>query len=286
MRSKTIPKRTIRDSVFTALASKKPYLLQIFQALHPEDTTTTADNLQNVTLRNVLVDGQYNDLGFEANGKTIILIEAQTQWSDNIILRIMLYYLRTLDEKQERDKNSLFSRKALPLLKPEFYIVYTGDKTDIPEYISFTETYFPGQQSDIEARARVIRQPGKDNILSQYVSFNKVYSEQLKRTGRKQETIENTIRICQQEGYLADFLNDHQNEVRKIMSALFDEEVILRNYMAEVVAEEREDARADERREMAREMLRAGEPRTKIVQFTKLSDRELDELQQGSVKPS
>ena len=105
--------------------------MQIFQALHPEDTTTTADNLQNVTLRNVLVDGQYNDLGFEANGKTIILIEAQTQWSDNIILRIMLYYLRTLDEKQERDKNSLFNRKPLPLLKPEFYIVYTGDKTDI-----------------------------------------------------------------------------------------------------------------------------------------------------------
>ena len=128
MRSKTIPKRTIRDSVFTALASKKPYLLQIFQALHPEDTTTTADNLQNVTLHNVLVDGQYNDLGFEANGKTIILIEAQTQWSDNIILRIMLYYLRTLDEKQERDKKACSTARLFPCSNLNFTLSIPATK--------------------------------------------------------------------------------------------------------------------------------------------------------------
>ena len=33
------PKRKIKDSVFTNLFQDKKYLLQLYKALHPEDTT-------------------------------------------------------------------------------------------------------------------------------------------------------------------------------------------------------------------------------------------------------
>ena len=56
-------KRTVKDSVFTNLFRDKKYLIQLYRALHPEDRTATEDDILNVTIRNVLTDNQYNDLG-------------------------------------------------------------------------------------------------------------------------------------------------------------------------------------------------------------------------------
>ena len=58
------PKRTIKDSVFTHLFQDKKYLLQLYQTLHPEDQTVTEREIEDVTIKHVLVDGDYNDLGF------------------------------------------------------------------------------------------------------------------------------------------------------------------------------------------------------------------------------
>ena len=45
---------------------------------HIEDTTATEDSLTDVTITNVLTDNLYNDLGFIANNKLMILVEAQS----------------------------------------------------------------------------------------------------------------------------------------------------------------------------------------------------------------
>lgn len=42
------------------------YLLQLYKALHPEDVTATEDQLTDITIRNVLTDNLYNDLGFNS----------------------------------------------------------------------------------------------------------------------------------------------------------------------------------------------------------------------------
>ena len=82
-----IVRRTAKDSVFCNLFSDKRYLLQLYQALHPEDTKTTEDDLTDITIRNVLTDGIYNDVGFRNKDKVIILAEAQSTWSMNILIR-------------------------------------------------------------------------------------------------------------------------------------------------------------------------------------------------------
>ena len=51
-----IMKRTIKDSVFTDLFQDKKYLLQLYKALHPEDTDVTEDDLTDITIKNVLTD--------------------------------------------------------------------------------------------------------------------------------------------------------------------------------------------------------------------------------------
>lgn len=47
-------KRTVKASVFEDLFSNKEYLLELYQALHPEDLTTTESDLEYVTLHQVI----------------------------------------------------------------------------------------------------------------------------------------------------------------------------------------------------------------------------------------
>lgn len=63
------------------------YLIQLYRAFHPEDTVTTEDELKDITIKNILVDAFYNDLGFTAKDKIMILAEAQYTWTMNIIMR-------------------------------------------------------------------------------------------------------------------------------------------------------------------------------------------------------
>ena len=71
-------KRTAKDTVFRDLFSRPKYLLQLYQALHPEDTDVTEQDLKIVTLQNILANGIYNDLGFFAKDKLLILVESQS----------------------------------------------------------------------------------------------------------------------------------------------------------------------------------------------------------------
>jgi hypothetical protein len=84
--------RQAKNSVFLNLFMRKEYQLQLYKELFPADTTITEDDLELVTLDNVLTIHPYNDLGLLARGKLIVLTEAQSTWSVNIIFRLADYY--------------------------------------------------------------------------------------------------------------------------------------------------------------------------------------------------
>ena len=71
------PKYTVKDTVFRDMFSDKKYLIQLYQALHPDDKAITKDDLDIVTLQSILMNGIYNDLGFMVRGNQLmILVEA------------------------------------------------------------------------------------------------------------------------------------------------------------------------------------------------------------------
>ena len=74
-------KRTVKDSVFTDLFSDTKYLIQLYRALHPEDDTTEEKDIKNVTIKNILTDQPYNDLGFRIGNTVLLLLEAQSTWT-------------------------------------------------------------------------------------------------------------------------------------------------------------------------------------------------------------
>ena len=84
-------KRAAKASVFTNLFSKVEYTFQLYKALHPEDEKTTKDEITLMTIESHMLNQQYNDLGFMVGERLIILAEAQSTWSENIVVRCLLY---------------------------------------------------------------------------------------------------------------------------------------------------------------------------------------------------
>ena len=80
--------RQAKNSVFLNLFMRKEYQLQLYKELFPQDTAITEDDLELVTLDNALTIHPYNDLGLLVRGKLIVLAEAQSAWSVNIIFRL------------------------------------------------------------------------------------------------------------------------------------------------------------------------------------------------------
>lgn len=66
-------------------------------------------------------------------------------------------------------------------------------------------------------------------------------NEQIKKYGRTQKAVEETIRICVSEDVLADYLKEKEVEVMDIMTTLFDEEEVTRRFLASRDKEKSED---------------------------------------------
>lgn len=272
-----IAKRRIKDSIFTNLFGEKKYLIQLYRTIHPEDIRTTESELTDITIKNILTDGLYNDLGFRVGNKVVILVEAQSTWTMNIIVRILMYLVQTYHNYFEHEKMDLYSSKKIQLPKPELYVIYTGERTARPDIISLSEEFFDGQVSAVEVKVKMLYGEKGNDIISQYVSFTKVYNEQLKQYGRTRKAVMETIRICKNKNVLKEYLEAREKEVVTIMMALFDEEQVMRNYVAR---KEKETAR-ETARETAIKMLRSGKFSVEEVAeyITKLSIDDIREIE-------
>ena len=229
--NRTVKNKT-KDSVFTTLFKDVNNVYTLYRELHPEDTTTTVNDIQIETLETVLINEIYNDLGFIVNSgekaKFVILVEAQSRWTDNMTLRMLFYISETYRRYLKETEQSEHLEKRVFLPKPEMYVVYTGSKK-ISDEVSFSETYFDGDSS-LDLRVKVLRQVEKNTLHGQYIGFSRVYDEQRRLYSNKLECIKETIRICIEEGYLTEFLDKHKQEVTTMLSELFDEQAQREQY--------------------------------------------------------
>ena len=135
LKEEKIFRRTAKDSVFTHLFSEPKYLLELYKTLHPEDTEATEDDIKDVTIRNIITDNMYNDLGFRVGNKLLILVEAQSTWSPNILIRELLYLMQTYNNYFTENDVDLYASIKVKLPKPELYVIYTGERKEKSEYI-------------------------------------------------------------------------------------------------------------------------------------------------------
>ncbi len=231
-------KRTAKNSVFLDLFQDKRNLLKLYQTLHPEDTDATEDTLDIVTIDNVLTDNLYNDLGIMVGkDKLLLLLEAQSTWTVNILIRILLYLAQSYHEYFERTSQSLYKSTKVKMPKPELYIIFTGNKGRKPETVSLSQEFFGGADIDVEVKAKVIYESDTEDIINQYIIFCKAFDEQRKLYGMTEQAVKETIRICKDRNILKEYLISREVEVVTIMMSLFDDEQIMRTYWKDMEKE-------------------------------------------------
>ena len=228
------PKRKIKDSVFTDLFRDKKYLIQLYRVLHPEDKVVTENDIADVTLKHVLVDADYNDLGFSVGSRLMVLVESQSTWTLNIVIRALMYLVQTYHDYFKRTNQNLYGSKKVNMPKPELYLIYTGDRKNVPVCISLSKDFFSGAKISIDAEIKVLHRENEKDIIGQYIIFSRVYNEQRKKYGNIRQAVEETIRICKDRNVLKEYLESREQEVINIMMTLFDDDQILKAYTKDI----------------------------------------------------
>ena len=215
--------RKFKDSVFTYLFSDPKYMRELYLYLHPEDKDVTEAECRLVTTENILSVGQYNDLGIQVRDRLVLLVEAQSTFSANIPLRMLMYLAATYKEYATEHEISLYSTKPVSIPRAELYVVYTGTKGDVPDILRLSDLC--GGTGSVEVSVQVLR-GGDDSILGQYVEFCQVADEQRTIHGLTKTAIQETMRICQERDILVPFLTARRKEVIDIMEMLFSQEEV------------------------------------------------------------
>lgn len=273
-------KYTAKDSVFTCLFSTPEYLLELYQVLHPEDKETTVKDLKSVTCQCILAEHPYNDLGFRAGDRLIILVEAQSTWSPNIVLRLLCYWAQTLNNYFTEHKASLYSTQKVSCPKPEFYIIYSGKRGKKPDTLSLKDIYYPNDAAcDIEVKVHVIYDRKTGDIIDQYITYCKVLTEQVKKYGRTRKALEETLRICRNRKVLTKFLKEREIEIMNIMTTLFDQDYVTARYGDERERKGKKEGKKEGKKDDAVNMLALGMSVDIIAKVTGLTEAEIKALE-------
>lgn len=276
-------KRSAKDTVFRDLFSDKKYLLQLYKALHPEDSTITEDDLDIVTLQSILMNGVYNDLGFLVrDDRLLILVEAQSTWSPNIVIRSLLYLMSTYQEYFNKNKIQLYSSQKVHIPTPELYVIYTGDKANHPDVLSLKNEIFQSTNCCIDAKVKVIYLNDTDNIINQYIGFCRVFNDQVKRYGRTLKAAKEIIKICRNMSLLNNYLAERELEVEGIMLTLFDQEQVWNiekeHIKQKALSQGITQGITQGIKNIALKMLKNNKSYTEIADLTDLSHEEIENL--------
>lgn len=184
-----LAKKTIYDSVFTHLFGDTEYTLQLYKALHPEDAEVTKDEIDIVTLENVFLNQPYNDLGFTVGNRLMFFVEAQSTWSANIVVRSLMYLAQTVQKHIIETKQNVYGSKHVSFPEPEFYVIYIGNRKRRPGQLTLSGEFFGGRKIALEITVKVIYEGKENDIISQYITFTRVYREQFRKYGRTLKSI-------------------------------------------------------------------------------------------------
>lgn len=252
-------RRKIKDTVFTKMFNEPKYSLDLYKALHPEDDAVTVDDIKATTLDPILTNGIYNDLGFLVRDRLIILVEAQSTWSENILWRHFFYLAETYKNLIAGWEENLHSTQKVYFPIPEMYVIYTGEKKNIPEILSLKEEFL-APNAALDLVVKVITNSDKYDIINQYIRFAHKVDYYRKQPGDSHIKAIKVLEECINEGILVEFFKEHRAEVLEIMSLsfLFDPDYIYKSYDKSLIEQGRAEGRQEGRANLLHDLVERG----------------------------
>ena len=217
--------RNSKDSIFCDLFSRPEYCLQLYQVLHPEDTDVREENIVLMTLSSLMMRNRFNDLGFLVRDRLLVLVECQSTFTENILIRFILYLADTYNRYINKMNLNVYGTKKVRLPVPELYVIYHGDRGDKPDEISLSKDIFGVESADnifVDVKAKIIYDSTPGDIINQFITFAQVFDEQIQLYGRTRNAVEETLRICRDQDVLKEYLQE--KEAEEIMFTWLDEQ--------------------------------------------------------------
>ena len=237
MTSKNKPNYTLKDSLFIDLFSDKMRLIQLYKSLINDERQINPEDIEILTIQNIILRGIYNDLGFRVKDEIIILMEAQTTYTTNIVLRILFYLSETLknyiiDSSENKNLNELYNTKPRIIPKIKLFVVYTGDKMMQDHDLHLKDVMVENDIiSDIDMKVRVLCTGNKKSILGQYILFTQIYTKQKKECKDIETAVKNTIEICMNDEILKEYLDYRKMEVQEMITAFTTQEEAFESFL-------------------------------------------------------
>ena len=248
--------RNAKDSIFCDLFSRSEYGLQLYKVLHPEDKDVEAENITLVTLSSLMMRYRYNDLGILVRDRLLVLVEAQSSFTENILVRFLMYLGDTYNRYINREKLNIYGTKKVKLPIPELYVIYHGERGDKPDEITLSRDIFGLEDQAnifVDVKAEIIYDSTPGDIIDQFITFARVFDSQIQEYGRTREAVEETLRICRDKDVLREYLREE--EAATIMFTMLDEEKARKFWEEELRQEGRAEGRAEGHAEGGLDML-------------------------------
>ena len=120
--------REYKDGVFKLYFKEKDKTADLYSALTGEECS--ADDITIITLEDALSKNFVNDLAFVARGRALVVSEHMSSLSENMPLRVALYFGRIYEKYLGLavDKRILYKQILLKIPTPEFVALYNGDE--------------------------------------------------------------------------------------------------------------------------------------------------------------
>ena len=95
-------------------------------------------DIRTITLKQVITNHQYNDLAFVVRDIMMVFVEAQSSWSANVAVRILLYLADTIQEYIHENHMDIHGTRKLRLPEMET-IRICKDRGVLKEYLESRE---------------------------------------------------------------------------------------------------------------------------------------------------
>ena len=110
-----------------------------------------------------------------------MLVEAQSTFTKNILVRFLLYLAETYNRYINRENLNIYGTKTVKLPIPELYVIYHGERGDKPDEIILSRDVFGIDDPEsifVDVKAKIIYDSTPGDIVNQFITFARVFSQQ------------------------------------------------------------------------------------------------------------
>ena len=141
---------------------------------------------------------------------------------------MLLYLSETIRNYMDQRDIDLYKTARAEFPQIHLYVIYTGSRSSVPDSLEF-ETRFPSGSLKLNFTIHVISKSTGTDIVSQYIDFSRIQTEQIRLHCDSPETAaRNILDACRKRNLLSEFIGMRGEDFMDITTLLFDQETVTR----------------------------------------------------------